>query len=88
MPTDTLSVVEEAYACWARQDVDGVAALLHEDAEYVMHISETLATFAGASRGRAAVRAQLVAILEQFEMLAHRPLRPIVVDGESARCQC
>ena len=78
-------IVEAIYASWAGQDLPSVAACLHPDAVYTLHLPSDAWTIAGDVRGRQKIITSLEEILRDFEVLEYRPLKIIEDDGGIAK---
>jgi ketosteroid isomerase-like protein len=74
-------VVEAMYASWAAQDLSSVAACLHRDAVYKLHLPPGAWPIAGSVRGKQRIVASLAEILRDFEVLEYRPLKISEEDG-------
>jgi ketosteroid isomerase-like protein len=68
-------VIEAIYASWAAQDLRSVAACLHRDAIYTLHLPEGSWPLAGSVRGKQKIIASLGDILRDFEVVEYRPLK-------------
>jgi ketosteroid isomerase-like protein len=73
-PLDARSTVTALNQAWEADDLDGVIALLHETCVFHVHVSEELVDHAGASVGRAAIRAALTAARSNFDYVLYRPI--------------
>lgn len=80
---DTRAIVQELYGAYARRDFDRVAALIHDDVDWVIYGPVQVFAFAGQRRGRAAVLQALGGIAEQYALESYTP-EIIVVDGDRA----
>ena len=76
-------IVEGMYASWAAQDLRAVAACLHRDAVYKLHLPEGAWPIAGTVRGKQKIVTSLAEILRDFEVVEYRPLK-ITEDGDTA----
>ena len=74
-------IIEAMYGSWAAQDLGSVAACLHRDAAYTLHLPEGAWPIAGAVRGRQEIVTSLAEILRDFEVIEYRPLKIAKVDG-------
>lgn len=74
-------IIEGMYASWAAQDLRAVAACLHRDAGYTLHLPEGAWPIAGAVRGKRKIVASLAEILQDFEVVEYRPLKIADSDG-------
>ena len=68
-------IVEAMYASWAAQDLTAVAACLHRDAVYRLHLPSDAWTISGDVRGRQGIITSLGEILRDFEVLEYRPVK-------------
>jgi ketosteroid isomerase-like protein len=83
MAQGTRAAVQELYDAYERRDFERVAALIHEDVDWVIYAPVSVFPFAGPRRGRHAVMTALAGIAEAYALLNYR--REIVlVDGERA----
>jgi ketosteroid isomerase-like protein len=83
MAQGTRAAVHELYDAYVRRDFERVAALIHEDVDWVIYAPVSVFPFAGPRRGRHAVMTVLAGIAEAYALLNYR--REIVlVDGERA----
>jgi ketosteroid isomerase-like protein len=73
----THAVVHELYDAYERRDLDRVAALLHDDIDWIIYAPVSVFPFAGARRGRAAVLGVLAAIAEGYALESYK--REIVI---------
>jgi ketosteroid isomerase-like protein len=80
---DTRTTVLEIYDAYERRDFERVAALLHEDIDWVIYGPTEVFPFAGSRRGRAAVLQAMGAIAEKYVLESYKP-EIILVDGERA----
>jgi ketosteroid isomerase-like protein len=76
-------IVEATYASWAAQDLSAVAACLHRDAVYTLHLPEGSWPIAGNVCGKRKIVASLGDILRDFEVIEYRPLK-ITESGDIA----
>jgi ketosteroid isomerase-like protein len=81
--SSTRAVVEDIYASYARRDFDRVAALIHEDVDWVIYGPPQVFPFAGARHGKTAVLTALGEIAKDY-MLQHYEPKVIIVDGDRA----
>lgn len=70
-------IVEAMYASWAAQNLPAVAACLHRDAVYRLHLPEGAWSIAGDVRGRQRIVTSLADILRDFEVVEYRPLKVV-----------
>lgn len=83
---EVLSLVQGCYAAWQQCDTEGVIANFADDCVYTINVPTDILSFAGTHRGRAAVKACLDEVLEQFSFLAYA-VDGIFVNGDIARAQ-
>lgn len=83
MGQDTRALVRELYDAYGRREFDRVAALLHDDIDWIIHAPVNLFPFAGQRKGRAAVLATLGAIAEQYHLQSYKP-QIVIVEGDRA----
>jgi ketosteroid isomerase-like protein len=80
---DTRAIVQSLYDAYARGDVEDVAALIHDDVDWMIYGPVSVFPFAGERHGRTEVMAALAAIAEAFALEGYR--REIVlVEGDRA----
>ena len=79
----TRAAVRELYDAYARRDFDRVAALIHEDIDWVIYGPVGVFPFAGPRRGRAAVLQALGGIAEAYSLESYKP-EIMIVDGDRA----
>ena len=84
MAQDTRALVHELYDSYARRESDRVAALLHDDIDWIIYAPITLFSFAGPRRGRDAVLQVLGGIAEQYRVERYVPVSVIVEDDRAA----
>ncbi|MFN3659075.1 MAG: nuclear transport factor 2 family protein [Pseudolabrys sp.] len=80
---DTRATVRELIAAYARRDFDAVAALIHDDIDWVIYAPVGLFRFAGPRQGRVAVMRALADIAEDYVLECYIP-EIVAVDGERA----
>ena len=80
---DTGSIVRDLYDAYGRRDFDRVAALIHEDIDWVIHAPISVFPFAGPRRGRAAVLEAMATIAKTFSLESYKP-EIVIVEGERA----
>jgi ketosteroid isomerase-like protein len=83
MAQDTRTLVHELYDAYERHEFNRVAALLHDDIDWIIHAPINLFPFAGQRKGRAAVLETLGAIAVQYQLERYRP-QTIIVEGDRA----
>ena len=77
-------VIEAVYASWAAQDLRSVAACLHPQAAYEVHLPQGAWPIAGEVRGKPAIVSLLAEIVRDFEVLEYRPLKISETDDKVA----
>ncbi len=81
--SDTRAVVRELYDAYERRDFVRVAALIHDDIDWIIYGPVAVFPFAGSRKGRAAVLEALAGIAEHYVLESYK--REIaVVDGDRA----
>ena len=80
---DTRATVTELYKAYRAGNVDGVAALIHDDIDWVIHGPARIFPFEGPRHGKAAVLDVLAAIGRQYELKRHEP-EVLIVEGDRA----
>jgi ketosteroid isomerase-like protein len=70
---DTRAIVGELYDAYARREFERVAALIHDDIDWIIYAPMSVFPFAGARRGGAAVLEAMGAIAESFQLTATSP---------------
>lgn len=84
--TGPADVVGKFNKAWAAGDIGAVMALVAEDAEYALHLSNDILPFGGVTTGRAAIEATIRQIRESFEFILYRPMQ-LAVEGDAVRYQ-
>ena len=79
----TRALVRELYEAYERRDFGRVAALIHDDIDWVIYAPMSVFPFAGPRRGRAAVLEAMGAIAKAFALESYQP-QIVIVDGERA----
>jgi ketosteroid isomerase-like protein len=79
----TRAAVKELYEAYAARDLDRVAALIHDDIEWIIYGPVQVFPFQGPRRGKAQVLDVLGAIGKDYALERYVP-EFIVVDGERA----
>jgi ketosteroid isomerase-like protein len=79
----TRAIVEEIYAAYGRRDFDRVAALIHDDIDWVIYGPIQVFPFAGVRHGKAAVLEALGGIANEYQLERYQP-KIIIVEGERA----
>lgn len=82
--SETRATVKALYDAYGRRDLDRVAALLHEDIDWVIFGPVGLFPFAGPRHGAAAVLRALGTIAEAFSLESYVPEIVIVEDDRAA----
>lgn len=77
------AAVRELYDAYARRDFARIAALLHDDIDWIIYAPVTVFPFAGARRGRAAVLQAMAGIAEHYAIVSYTP-EVMIVDGAHA----
>ena len=80
---DTRTIVRELYDAYGRRDFERVAALIHDDIDWVIYAPMSVFPFAGPRRGRAAVLAAMADIATTFALESYKP-EIMIVDGARA----
>jgi ketosteroid isomerase-like protein len=80
---DTRAIVRELYDAYGRRDFERVAALIHDDIDWVIYAPMSVFPFAGSRHGRAAVLAAMADIAKAFALEAYNP-DVMIVEGERA----
>ncbi len=83
MSEDTRATVVELYDAYERRDVDRIAALIHDDIDWVIYAPVSVFPFAGPRQGRAAVLQTLGAIAEEYALQSYKR-EIMIVDGDRA----
>ena len=79
----TRATVGELYDAYGRRDFDRVAALIHDDIDWVIYGPVAVFPFAGPRRGRAAVLQAMAGIAEHYSLESYK-LEIMIVDGDRA----
>ena len=80
---DTRAIVKELYDAYGRRDFERVAALIHDDVDWVIYAPMSVFPFAGPRRGRAAVLEAMADIAKVFALESYTP-QITIVDGARA----
>ncbi len=80
---DTRALVRELYEVYEGRDFARVAALIHDDIDWVIYAPISVFPFAGPRRGRAAVLEAMADIAKIFTVESYKP-EIMIVDGERA----
>ena len=81
--SDTRASVRDLYDAYGRRDFERVAALIHDDIDWLIYALMALFPFAGPRRGRPAVLEAMAAIAEAFALEGYKP-EVMIVDGARA----
>lgn len=79
----TRAIIEDMYSAYGRRDFDRVAALIHDDVDWIIYGPMQIFPFAGARRGKAAVLEALGGIAKDYELERYEP-KVMVVEGDRA----
>jgi ketosteroid isomerase-like protein len=79
----TRGIIEDMYSAYGRRDFDRVAALIHDDVDWIIYGPMQIFPFAGARRGKAAVLEALGGIARDYELERYEP-KVMVVEGDRA----
>jgi ketosteroid isomerase-like protein len=80
---DTRAIVKSFYEAYAAGDLDRVAALIHDDIEWMMYGPVQVFPFQGPRKGKAQVLDVLAAIGKDYALERYVP-EIIIVEGERA----
>src|SRR5665213_2600345 len=80
---DTRAIVRELYDAYGRRNFDRVAALIHDDIDWMVESPVHVFPFAGTRHGRAAVLQALGSIAELFVLQSYTS-EIVIVDGDRA----
>lgn len=75
--------VRDLYAAYARRDTARVAAMIHDDIDWVIYGPISIFPFAGPRHGRLAVLAAMAEIGEHYRLESH-DVEILLVDGDRA----
>lgn len=81
-PTHPRAVITEFVRLWSLGDLTTAFTLVHEDAEYTLHLSGEQLPVGGVVVGRAHIEAGLRQAREVFDYLVYRPIRIAEVQNE------
>ena len=81
--SETHATVRELYGAYSRGDFERIAALIHDDIDWIIYAPVGVFPFAGARQGRAAVLDAMTGIAEAFSLQSHT-LEILVVEGDRA----
>jgi ketosteroid isomerase-like protein len=79
----TRTSVNALYSAYRARDFDRVAALIHEDIDWIIHGPVQVFAFAGPRHGKAAVLEALATIGTDYELERHTP-EIMIVEGDRA----
>lgn len=79
----TRAIVEDIYSAYARRDFDRVAALIHEDVDWIIYAPMQIFPFVGARHGKKAVLEALGDIAKDYQVERY-VTKVIVVEGDRA----
>src|ERR1019366_3501472 len=79
----TRAIVRELFDAYGRRDFERVAALIHDDIDWIIYAPMSVFPFAGPRHGRAAVLAAMAAIAKTFALESYQP-DVMIVDGKRA----
>lgn len=80
---NTRAIIGELYGAYGRRDFERVAALIHDDIDWVIYAPVAVFPFAGPRKGRAAVLAAMAEIAQAFALESYKP-EVMLVDGARA----
>src|SRR5258708_11046219 len=80
---DTRATVIELHKAYVEGDAERVAALIHDDIDWIIHGPARIFPFEGPRRGMAAVLEVLAQIAEQYELKSYVP-ELVIVEGDRA----
>lgn len=80
----TRATVEDVYDAYGRRDMERVAALLHDDIDWVIYGPIEVFPFVGMRRRRKAVLEAIVTLFELFSLESHQREIMIVEDDRAA----
>jgi len=75
---DTRAIVGELYDAYRRRDFERVAALIHDDIDWVIYAPMSVFPFAGPRHGPAAVLAAMAEIAVSFSLESYNPQVTII----------
>lgn len=79
----TRAAVRDLYDAYGRRDFVRVAALIHDDVDWVIYAPVAVFPFAGPRHGRAAVLQAMAGIAEIYSVEKYTP-EVVIVDGDAA----
>jgi len=80
---DVRANVRDLYDAYGRRDFERVAALIHDDIDWVIYAPLSVFPFAGPRHGRAAVLAAMAEIAVHFSLESYQP-DVVIIDGARA----
>jgi ketosteroid isomerase-like protein len=80
---DTRAIIGELYDAYGRRVFERVAALIHNDVDWVIYAPVSVFLFAGPRKGHAAVLAAMAEIAQAFALESYKP-EVMIVDGARA----
>ena len=80
---DTRATIIELHDAYRKGDVERVAAVIHDDIDWIIHGPVRIFPFEGPRRGKQQVMEVLAAIAEQFELKRYDH-ELLIVEGERA----
>jgi len=83
MDNETRATVTEFYQAYGEGNAARVAALIHDDIDWIIHGPARIFPFEGPRRGKAAVLEVLAQIAEQYELKSYVP-ELVIVEGDRA----
>jgi ketosteroid isomerase-like protein len=83
---DNQAIVRSFFTSWGVQDAELAAMHFHDDIVYELHIAREALPFGGVTRGKAACRVVLFAILKDFDYLKYEP-SIVGAEGDIVRAQ-
>jgi ketosteroid isomerase-like protein len=81
---DTRAIVRELYDAYGRRDFERVAALIHDDIDWVIYAPMPVFPFAGPRHGRTAVLAAMAEIAVSFSLESYNPQVTIIEGARAA----
>jgi ketosteroid isomerase-like protein len=79
----THAILHELHDAYERRDLERVAALIHDDIDWIIYGPVTVFPFAGPRRGRAAVLKALAGIAERYTVESYKR-EIVIVEGDRA----
>jgi len=81
---NTRAIVRELYDAYGRRDFERVAALIHDDIDWVIYAPMSVFPFAGPRHGRTAVLAAMAEIAVSFSLESYNPQVTIIEGARAA----